>query len=399
MAGDRAAGVPPGPDPARTYAATTVQAAGLFPFVAGSGAPTVGVPIGRHMLWGEVVCLDPFAWMAAGLATNTGMFVLGQPGVGKSALAKRLITRHGRFGVRPIILGDTKAELHRHRRSPRRAGHPRRPRPGPHQPARRRPARRTPPPGMPARAGRGSCALEIRGRRLTLPAGPVRPGPRRRRRPGHQRRGGHARPGRRPAHRPRAPATRPCPTCCTPASSRPAALIAAAEAPHPPRVPTPTRRARPHPGPALRRRPARRVRRADHPPARPGRTRGVSVDISAHRRRRGHPRRRRDAVPSGRTASAPSTPPPSSPTPAWPAAASTWWSWTSCGGRCAAHPGLVEHADALTRLNRSRGIASLMITHSLADLDALPTRADGPRPAASSNAPPSWSSAGCRPAS
>ena len=39
-------------------------------------------------------------------------------------------------------------------------------------------------------------------------------------------------------------------------------------------------------------------------------------------------------------------------------------------------PGLVEHADALTRLNRSRGIASLMITHSLADLDALPTRAD-----------------------
>ena len=39
-------------------------------------------------------------------------------------------------------------------------------------------------------------------------------------------------------------------------------------------------------------------------------------------------------------------------------------------------PGLVEHADALTRLNRSRGIASLMITHSLADLEALPTRAD-----------------------
>ena len=39
-------------------------------------------------------------------------------------------------------------------------------------------------------------------------------------------------------------------------------------------------------------------------------------------------------------------------------------------------PGLVEHADALTRLNRARGIASLMITHSLADLEALPTPAD-----------------------
>ena len=39
-------------------------------------------------------------------------------------------------------------------------------------------------------------------------------------------------------------------------------------------------------------------------------------------------------------------------------------------------PGLVDHADALTRLNRARGIASLMITHSLADLEALPTPAD-----------------------
>jgi hypothetical protein len=39
-------------------------------------------------------------------------------------------------------------------------------------------------------------------------------------------------------------------------------------------------------------------------------------------------------------------------------------------------PGLVEHADGLTRLNRARGQASLMITHSLADLDALATEED-----------------------
>jgi hypothetical protein len=39
-------------------------------------------------------------------------------------------------------------------------------------------------------------------------------------------------------------------------------------------------------------------------------------------------------------------------------------------------PGLVEHADALTRLNRAKAMAHIMITHSLADLDALATPED-----------------------
>src|ERR1019366_5234227 len=42
-------------------------------------------------------------------------------------------------------------------------------------------------------------------------------------------------------------------------------------------------------------------------------------------------------------------------------------------------PGLVEYADALTRLNRAKGMASIMITHSLADLDALATEEDRPK--------------------
>jgi hypothetical protein len=39
-------------------------------------------------------------------------------------------------------------------------------------------------------------------------------------------------------------------------------------------------------------------------------------------------------------------------------------------------PGLVEHADHLTRLNRAKAMASIMITHSLEDLDALATEED-----------------------
>ncbi len=37
------------------YQATTAQACGLYPFVAGSGTPVAGTPVGRHQLWGEVV--------------------------------------------------------------------------------------------------------------------------------------------------------------------------------------------------------------------------------------------------------------------------------------------------------------------------------------------------------
>ena len=102
----RAAHVSAGPE----YQATTTQLCGLFPFVAGSGTPTAGTPIGRHQLWGEVVCLDPLAWLRAGLVTNPGVFVLGQPGTGKSALVKRLVTGAVAFGTQVLILGDTKPD-------------------------------------------------------------------------------------------------------------------------------------------------------------------------------------------------------------------------------------------------------------------------------------------------
>src|ERR1700758_5271606 len=92
------------------YQATTTQACGLYPYVAGSGTPAVGTPVGRHQLWGEVVCLDPLAWLRAGLVTNPGQFVLGQPGTGKSALVKRLVTGAVSFGTTVLILGDTKPD-------------------------------------------------------------------------------------------------------------------------------------------------------------------------------------------------------------------------------------------------------------------------------------------------
>jgi hypothetical protein len=104
--GGRAANVTAAPE----YQATTAQACGLFPFVAGSGTPVIGTPIGRHQLWGEVVCLDPLAWLRAGLVTNPGAFVLGQPGTGKSTFVKRLVVGAIAAGQRALILGDTKPD-------------------------------------------------------------------------------------------------------------------------------------------------------------------------------------------------------------------------------------------------------------------------------------------------
>ena len=96
--------------PAIEYQGTTSQLCGLYPFLAGSGAPALGIPVGRHMLWGQVVCLDPLEWLRAGLVSNPGVFVLGQPGVGKSAFVKRLITGMAACGTHILILGDTKPD-------------------------------------------------------------------------------------------------------------------------------------------------------------------------------------------------------------------------------------------------------------------------------------------------
>ncbi|KOX13705.1 hypothetical protein ADL05_18575 [Nocardiopsis sp. NRRL B-16309] len=89
---------------------TTTQLCGMFPFTAGAGTPTVGTPIGRHQLHGEVVCMDPLEWLRAGLVTNPGVFVLGQPGTGKSTFVKRLITGAVARGTRALILGDSKPD-------------------------------------------------------------------------------------------------------------------------------------------------------------------------------------------------------------------------------------------------------------------------------------------------
>ncbi|MDQ2709740.1 MAG: hypothetical protein M3Z25_19870 [Actinomycetota bacterium] len=92
------------------YAGTSSQLCGLFPFAVSSGTAVRGVPIGRHLLTAEPVGLDPAEWLRDGLVSNTGVWVQGQPGIGKSAIIKRMITGLVAFGGVAVVPGDVKGE-------------------------------------------------------------------------------------------------------------------------------------------------------------------------------------------------------------------------------------------------------------------------------------------------
>ncbi|MGV4329285.1 ATP/GTP-binding protein [Trueperella pyogenes] len=90
---------------------TSVQVCGLWPFAYGSGVPTVGVPLGRLIGSGETVCADPVSWFErARLISNPSVFVLGKPGLGKSTLIRRMVLGLTGFGTMPLILGDLKPD-------------------------------------------------------------------------------------------------------------------------------------------------------------------------------------------------------------------------------------------------------------------------------------------------
>lgn len=95
---------------AASYQGTTNQVCGLFPFAVGAGSAPRGVPIGRHQLTAEPVGLDPAQWLRDGLVTNTGLWVQGQPGTGKSTLIKRLLVGLVDAGFLAVVPGDVKGE-------------------------------------------------------------------------------------------------------------------------------------------------------------------------------------------------------------------------------------------------------------------------------------------------
>ncbi|WBB55267.1 ATP/GTP-binding protein [Verrucosispora sp. WMMD573] len=98
-------------DPPTMWRATTVQACGLWPFASGSGAPMTGIPLGQHLHSGATVCGDPLNWFTrARYISNPSLFMLGMPGLGKSTLINRMLIGLSAQGVVPLVLGDLKPD-------------------------------------------------------------------------------------------------------------------------------------------------------------------------------------------------------------------------------------------------------------------------------------------------
>jgi len=105
--GGRVSYVPVPPE----WRATTSQVCGLHPFAVGGGSPAVGVPLGRHLLTGAAVCCDPLSWFTrARLILNPSAAVLGLPALGKSTLVRRMVIGLSAGGVVPLVLGDLKPD-------------------------------------------------------------------------------------------------------------------------------------------------------------------------------------------------------------------------------------------------------------------------------------------------
>ena len=93
------------------FRGSTVQVCGLWPFNIGTASPMIGVPLGFNLLSGETVCSDPISWFHhANFIPNPSLLVTGKPGLGKSTLVRRMVTGLCAYGVTPMIFGDLKPD-------------------------------------------------------------------------------------------------------------------------------------------------------------------------------------------------------------------------------------------------------------------------------------------------
>lgn len=104
------AGMPAGDARMRPYRGTTSQVCGLWPFVEGGNPSMVGAPMGRALDGSGTVCFDPISWFEKGLITAPSAMVFGLNGLGKSSMVRHMLTGLAGYGVHTLALGDIKPD-------------------------------------------------------------------------------------------------------------------------------------------------------------------------------------------------------------------------------------------------------------------------------------------------
>jgi hypothetical protein len=94
----------------REWRGSTRQVCGLWPFVAGSTTPYSGAPLGIDLDSNSPVGCDPIAWFIDGIINNPSVFALALPGYGKSTLVRHMIVGMNGRGIIPLIPGDLKPD-------------------------------------------------------------------------------------------------------------------------------------------------------------------------------------------------------------------------------------------------------------------------------------------------
>ena len=94
----------------REWRGSTRQVCGLWPFVAGPTTPYSGAPLGIDLDSNSPVGCDPIAWFIDGIINNPSVFALALPGYGKSTLVRHMILGMNGRGIIPLIPGDLKPD-------------------------------------------------------------------------------------------------------------------------------------------------------------------------------------------------------------------------------------------------------------------------------------------------
>ena len=93
------------------YRGTSVQVAGIYPWIVGAKAPLLGTPLGRHLRTGAAVGFDPlFAWKMKAI-TAPSCFICALNGFGKSTLLRRMALGDIARGTLVLVPGDVKPDL------------------------------------------------------------------------------------------------------------------------------------------------------------------------------------------------------------------------------------------------------------------------------------------------